>query len=307
MTNPKTTKSKPTPKVAKKSSKNYILAKSDDGTIQITYTIPIAEIKKTQETVAEELGKDIEVPGFRKGNAPLAKLIEHIPHDTLAQNTLNKILPMMFSDSIQKEGVKPATYPKFELISAEPDSDWQVRATTCEIPEIDLGDYKKQIKSLSSAQEIWTPDKGSPEDKPKEPTRAEKETKVIQTLIESIKVTVPRVLIEEEANAKLSQLLERLEKLSLNLDSYLASVGKNPQTLRQEYELQAKNALALDLILNEVADKEEIKVPKSQVDEAIKNISVDTNQTNLDTPEQRRLIESIIRRKMALDSLVNLI
>ncbi len=303
-----TTKSKPEAKVADKSSKNYTIARSDDGTIQITFVIPNATIKSNQEKVAKELGKNIEVPGFRKGNAPLTKLIEHIPQDQLIQESLNLELPHLLGHAIKDENLRPATYPKFELISAEPDADWQVRATTCELPNVDLGDYKKLVLSLKGDEKIWTPKDGDPKDKPTEPSRAEKESKVIEALISNIKINIPHILIEEEANAKISQLLERLEKLSLNLDSYLSSVGKTPQTLRHEYEEQARNALSLDLILNEIAEIEKVVVPDSQIDEAIKTLPSDTTKNSeADNAQRRRLIESILRRKLALDKLTDLI
>ena len=67
-----------------------VIAKSDDGTIQITFTIPYKEIQKSREEAALELGKDIEVPGFRRGMATLEKVIEHIPQNTLLEKTLSK-------------------------------------------------------------------------------------------------------------------------------------------------------------------------------------------------------------------------
>lgn len=293
--------------VPSKTTRNYTIAKSDDGTVQITYTISLATIQKNQEIAASELGKDLEVPGFRKGKAPISKVIEHINHDQLIQSTLNQILPGLFGETIREEKLRPATYPKFELIAAPTDGDWQVRAITCELSEIDLGDYRNLIKSHDHA-EIWTPDKGGAKDKKTELSREEKESEVIHILLDNIKVVIPAILIQEETDAKLSQLLSRLEKLSLNLDAYLKSVGKTPQNLREDYESQSANALALDLILNAIAEKEDVKVPESQIDEAIKQAQADPNtKSSFDTPEQRRLIESIIRRKMTLDKLVDLL
>lgn len=222
------------------------LAKTQDGGIQITFTIPFEIISQTREEALKEYAKDIEVPGFRKGKAPLEKVRERVPAGSLIEHTLSHILPKAVAEVINKEKVRPAIYPKFELIKAEEGESWQVRATTCEIPLINLGDYKKVIPGALRAMSIWTPGKG---EKPKERSKEEKEQEVIKTLLETVKVEIPKLLIDEEVNARLSNLLQKIERLGLTLDGYLASVGKTTDSLRAEYEINAKNTIALDLIL----------------------------------------------------------
>lgn len=299
-----------TPKTAKKFTKST-LARSDDGSIQITFTIPWSKVKKSRDSAISKLGKDIEVPGFRKGNAPHEKVLENIPQNTLIEKTLASILPKLFSDAIAEHKVKPAIYPKFKVLKASDNEDWQIRSQTAEIPKIDLGDYKKIISEEGKANKIWTPGSGDAskgEEKEKETTRQEKEQEVIRLIIKNINIDIPKILIEEEVNSRLSQLLARIEKLGLSLESYLASVGKKADQLRKEYEEQAVSALKLDLILNQIAVKEGLKVDKSQIDASIKAGSADPKMAEkLDTPEQRRIIESVLLRRAALDSLVTLI
>lgn len=297
---------------AKKKQTTPNIARADDGTIQITFSVPFSKVNKTKEEVAAEMGKDLEVPGFRKGNAPLNKVIEHIPPATLTEKALAKILPKTISDIINKEKIRPAIIPRFELISAEENKDWQIRATTCEIPKVNLGEYKKIISGASKAQSIWTPDKKlkseKEDEKPKELTKEQKEQVVIKILLENIKIKIPKVLIDEEVNTKLSRLLERLEKLGLTLESYLASLNKTPSALRKEYEELSQQSISLELTLLEIASKENLKVEKSQVDAAIQASSADPDlKDKLDTPEQRRVIESILRKRAALDSLTSLV
>ncbi len=292
----------------KKSTKapSASLAKSNDGTIQITFTIPFGQIKKAKEAAASEIGKNIQVPGFRKGKAPLDKVISQIPQNTLIEKTLGKILPKLLAAAINEHKIKPAVYPKFELVKAVEGEDWQIRAVTCELPEINLGDYKKIIAGALRAKAIWTPDSAKTvgDKSDKKISKEEKEQEIIKVLLETIKITIPKLLIDEEVNHKLSNLLARLEKLGLTLETYLPSIGKTAETLRAEYEKQAKEALSLDLILNKIAEKEKIKVSEKQIQEMIKASAADPKLAEkLNTPEQRRLIESILRRRAALDSL----
>lgn len=288
------------------------VARSDDGTIQITFSIPYAQIEGARKEATLEMGKDVEVPGFRKGNAPLDKLLQHIPENTLLEKTLSKILPKLTADAINEHKIKPAIYPKFELLKAKEKEDWEIRAITCEIPEINLGDYKKAVIGASKAKSLWTPRQARgkllDEEKPKEPTREEKDQEVIKILLETTDIKIPKVLIEEESNLRLSQLLARLEKLGLTLEGYLASIGKTPQTTREQYEEQARRTIALELILDKAASLENIKIEESQIEAAIAASSADRKLAEeLNTPERRRLVAAVLKRRAALEFLASLI
>lgn len=281
------------------------LAREADGTIQLTFTIIKAEIEKKMAEVAAAMGQTIEVPGFRKGKAPLKRVLNHIPREQLIERSLRDILPKYFSDAIEKHKLKPAMYPKFELVSAEEGKDWQVRAITCEVPEIELNDYKKEVRGTLAAKNIWSPKKGD-QDK-RALTVEEKEQLTLKTLLEKIKVIIPHVLIEEEVDAKLASLLSRLETLGLSLESYLASIKKNPQMLRDEYIAQAKENLQLELILNAIAQKEKVEIPDQEVDELIKAAQGDPNfGKSLDEAQQKSTVRSILRKRKVLSMLSDL-
>lgn len=285
-----------------------VIARESDGNVQITFTIPFSVVKTAEEETIREFAKNMEIPGFRKGMAPIDKVAEKIPQNKLIEHSLSHILPKALAESVNENKLKIAIYPKFELISAEEGKDWQIRGITCELPEVALGDYKKAIEGASQASAIWTPDKGKPEEK-KEPSREEREQVVVKALLDNVKVTIPKILIEEEADSRLSNLLARLEKLGLALESYLSSIGKKAEDLRADYAKQAKDAISLDLILSKVAESEGIKIDPKEVDTAL-NMSQaakpDNNVHTEDNESRKRLIESILKRRAALDFLIKL-
>lgn len=280
-----------------------VYAREGNGNIQITFTIPFGLIQKAQEETIAEMAQDIEIPGFRKGKAPIEKVKEKIPQKHVVEHALGHILPTVLTDAVAEHKLKIAIYPKFELVSANENEAWQIRAVTCELPEVNLGDYKKAITGVSKSGAIWTPDKGEA-DKKTEPTREEKENLVIKTLLETIKIEVPQILIEEEADSRLAGLLGRLEKLGLALEKYLESIGKKAEDLRAEYAKQAKEAISLDLALTKIAQEEKLIPDEKEVNSAL-DMAKATNPN--DDPESRkRLIESILTRRKALDFLISL-
>lgn len=303
-------KKKDSKKVKSGSSVTWNTAKSDDGSLQITYTIPYEIIEENQKKAAKELGENIEVPGFRKGKAPLEKLIEHIPDNSLLEKTLSYILPEALGETIRKEDLELAIYPKFELVKAKENEAWQVRAKTAEMPEVNLGDYKKEIQGEARAKSIWTPEKGKKDakkDSDNKPSREELEQEVIKILLDKVEISIPKMLIEDEVNARLSKLIEKIDKMGLDLDSYLQSVGKTAQKLRAEYEEQARNALALDLILSKIAQEENIQVDDKQVEQAMQISGNEETTDQAQTDQRRQMIKNILTRREALNQLVSLI
>lgn len=269
-----------------------VIAREGNGNIQITFTVPFALIQKARDETVAEMAKDIEIPGFRKGTAPLSKVKEKISQNSLIEHSLSHLLPKALAETIEREKLKLAIYPKFELIKAEEGEAWQIRGITCELPEVNLGDYKKIVAGEIRAASLK-----------KELTKDEREQTAVKALTENIKIAIPQVLIEEEANSRLSSLLARLEKLGLALESYLSSIGKNAEDLRAEYATQAKEAITLDLILSKIAEEEAIKVDEKEVESAI-NMSEATKPKDAkpeDLESRKRLVESILRRRKALD------
>lgn len=262
--------------------------KLENGNVEVIFTIPASIIISNKENTLREFAKTAVIAGFRKGKAPIAKVESTISEEKLTEHILSHILPKAFSDSVSEYKYNPAIYPKFEAVKITPSKnldeagEWQIKAVTCELPKVVLPkDYKSKLK--------------------KDPPKGEAGQNVlVKLLLETVKIEVPRLLIEEEVNGRLSQVLERIEKLGLTLEGYLKSVGKTPEILRAEYDIQSRDAIALELILNEVANEEKIEVTGAEVDEMIKATGEDVSKVAKD---QRDMLKRVILRRKALEKI----
>lgn len=282
-----------------------VVARESNGNIQITFTVPFETIKKEQDKTLAEMAQEVEIPGFRKGKAPIEKVREKVQQTKVTEHALGHILPQALMDAIKEHKLELAIYPKYELVSAEEGKAWQIRGITCELPKVELGDYKKYVGGALRADSIIVPGKVEPAKTP-EQIRDEKEQTVIKALLDNIIIDVPQILITDEADGRLSNLLSRIEKLGLTLESYLASIGKTAEDIRADYATQAKHAIILDLVLSKVAELENIKADEKDV-EAAMNVANSSKEQVSENPESRkRLIESILRRRKALDFLMGL-
>lgn len=282
---------------------SFTVAKSEDGTIQITFVLIKEEVKKAQEKVLKEIGKSVTIPGFRKGKAPLEKIKSHTPSQKLIEKILAILLPKKLTEAISKNKIKPAIYPRFELIKAKDDEDWEVRATTAEIPEFSIDGYKARLIGEIRSKKIVKSQKDTKEEMPRE----QKQDILLHALLDIVEVNVPNLLIKEEADSKLAQLLQRIEKLGLTLESYLTSIGKNPKDLRQEYENHARSSIALDLILTKIAQEEQINISQDEIENALKATQADPQiQRQLNSPEQVNILKAVLLKRKALDYLTSL-
>ncbi len=275
-----------------------IIDKQPDGTIKLTITIPKDDIEKAHRQVIEEYAKKATLSGFRPGKAPPSMVEENIDKEKLQEEILKKVLPQAYSKAIQSTNLKPIVNPKIHIEKIDPDKDWQFTALTCEAPVVDLGDYQQNIKSLTAKSKIIIP--GKPETEPKKPRSED----VMKTIIESAKATIPHILIEQETDRLLSGLLDDIKKLGLNLDQYLSSTNRTPESLREEYAKRAEDDIKLELALHKIAETENITVEPQEIEEAIKKAANETERARLEN--NRYMLAAILRQQKTLDFLLNL-
>lgn len=291
-------------KKAEKIDQSVVVSRTDDGTVQLTFTINWEEVRVSLDKSAKKLGEGITVPGFRAGKAPLDVVSSHIPREKLVQETIGMILPPLITKAYKDNNIVPVMYPRIELLHAHDNENWEVRATTAQFPEVKLGDYKKIVKEAIEKSAIWTPGKDS--EKPKEPTTEEKENSALRALITSIDLRLPAVLVEEEANHRISNLLSRLEKLGLSLENYLATQKKDPESLRAEYAQQATEALKIELILGKIAEEEKLTVTEPEIHSFGEALMADPKRAKGGlTEEDHANIRTLLLKRKAIESLVS--
>ncbi len=282
------------------------LQKEPNGTIRLTITIPNSDVKKAWEEVIEEIVRNAEVQGFRRGKAPRKLVEEKVDKEKIREEVLKKLLPIAYTEVIKTQGIRPIINPKIHVEKLEDVSlnkDWQFTALTCEAPIIKLGKYKESIQGITAKSKIIIQGKesfGSAQDRPV-PAKFED---IVKALLDNIAAEIPSILVDNETDRLLSQTLEDVKKLGLTLDQYLSSTGKNPEILRTEYRKKAENDIKLEFTLAKIAEEEKIVVEEKEIDEAIKASKSDEERKNLEA--NRYLLASILRQQKTLDFLKNL-
>src|SRR5581483_8457397 len=208
------------------------LERQPDGTIKITITLPQNKIEETGNTVIDDLAKETNVAGFRKGKAPKEMAASKLNPDQIREEILKRLLPQAYIQAVQEHKLNPIMNPKMHIEKVEEGKDWVFFALTCEMPTIELGKYKESVQKITTKSKIVIPGK---EEENKKPVMED----IMKAILADAKVQIPKVLIEQEADRLLSQLLNDIKRLGLNLDQYLGSTNRKPEDLRTEYEKRA--------------------------------------------------------------------
>lgn len=271
------------------------IQKTEDGTVNLTVTIPWKRIEDAKKEVVEVLSREAELPGFRKGKAPKKLVEEKLSDDKIKEEVLRKLLPQTYLEATNEHKLNPVVSPQIHVQAVEEGKDWQYTATTCESPEIELGNYKEEVKKVTAKGKIIVPGKKE------EPVSFDE---IARAILGTIKIKIPKIILEREVDRLLSQTLDEIKRLGLTLDQYLASTGKNPEILRNEYEAKASNDIKLEFALAKISDSENVQVSQEEIEKAINEAKTDQERKSLEA--NKYLLATIIRQRKTLEFLRNL-
>lgn len=276
------------------------ITKQDDGTLVLKITVPFAEVEKAREKIKAELIKNVSAPGFRKGQVPKKIAEEKLSKQVVQEETLKMVVPEAYNKAIQAEKLQPIISPKLHIEEFEEGTNLVFEAVTALEPEVKLGDYKKAVKAVTAKHKIikpGDPSTGSGQEKPNVDN-------VLEAALEGSTITVPKILIEEETNRLLSQLVEELQRLGMNLDQYLATRGQNAEEMRTGYEAKAERDLKLEFLLKKIADSENISVEKADIEEALSRFQDPKNRE--DIAKNPYFLAALIRQQKTIDFLMSI-
>jgi trigger factor len=93
--------------------------------------------------------------------------------------------------------------------------------------------------------------------------------KVLETLLEQVEVPLPESVVEAENEWRTEQTQQQLAQAGMTLDLYLESEGKNEEEFAEQLREGAEKAVKAQLVLDAVADKEELGVTDAELTEQV--------------------------------------
>ena len=133
------------------------VTKLESCRVQVDVVVDEKAWKDAQEASFKKLAKEVQVDGFRKGNAPEAIARKHIDQGKMLDNAINSLLPSIYREILEGEKLEPYAQPQVDVTKIS-DKELEVRFVIVTSPEVKLGKYKglaigkKEVKV--SAKEV---------------------------------------------------------------------------------------------------------------------------------------------------------
>jgi trigger factor len=108
---------------------------------ELELEIPAEEVTKKIESVAKEFARVANVPGFRRGKAPVS-LIRRKFADDIKGEVLQSLVPERVEKAVAEQKLTPVSQPQVDKLDFSEGQPLKFRAVFEVLPEFELGDYK---------------------------------------------------------------------------------------------------------------------------------------------------------------------
>jgi trigger factor len=114
-----------------------------DSRVRVQVEVPPGEVEGRVEQRARQLGRQLKLPGFRKGKVPAPLVLQRVGREAVLDEAVRDSLASWYSDAIVTAGIVPVGDPKVDL--GDMPSQGQALEFSIEIgvvPKAKLGDYE---------------------------------------------------------------------------------------------------------------------------------------------------------------------
>jgi trigger factor len=86
-----------------------------ESRVRVDAEVPSAEVERSLDRAARQLGRDLRIPGFRKGKVPTPVVIQRIGRDAVLDEAVRGFLPQWYVDAVDAAGIAPVGEPSLDV------------------------------------------------------------------------------------------------------------------------------------------------------------------------------------------------
>ncbi len=136
--------------------KTFTVTKGAKSTVKITGEIPFEQLQKHRAAVLADMGKDVELKGFRKGHVPETMLMKHLGEMAILQEMANHALSEHYPHILEEYSLDAIGRPNIQVTKLAPENPFGFTIDLSVIPEINLPDYKKAAAEVNTTRAVVT-------------------------------------------------------------------------------------------------------------------------------------------------------
>lgn len=258
------------------------------------------------------LGSQLEVKGFRRGQAPKEIIEKEIPRPRVFEEAAHYAIQKNYAQAILDNKIEPLGDPEIEILKMpkpEEEGQFEFKAKISVLPEIKLPDYR-QIASRVQTKEVSV-SKEEIEKLKEEKQRLEKEKmrgEIVEKIVQDAEIEIPEILIDSEKRHMLEDLKQQVSQmLRIGFQDYLAKINKTEKELLDSFAAEAPKRIKAFLILREIEKKENIEVSEEELSQEIdRTLQMYPEAQKLDPPKLKEYTENVIKNEKTLKFLEKL-
>ncbi len=114
-----------------------------ESRVRVRVEVPPGEVEGRVERRARQLGRELKLPGFRKGKVPAPLVLQRVGREAVLEEAVRDTLSSWYTDAIETAGIVPVGDPKVDLGDLPPQGkalEFSIEIGV--LPKAELGDYQ---------------------------------------------------------------------------------------------------------------------------------------------------------------------
>ncbi len=109
---------------------------------KLTIEVPFEELKPSLDAAYQQLAKQINVPGFRRGKVPPMVIDRQVGRGAVLDQAINEVLPQAYSDAMREHELTPLGQPEIEMTKFEDNESVEFTAEVDVLPAFEVPEYE---------------------------------------------------------------------------------------------------------------------------------------------------------------------
>ena len=117
--------------------------------VKLTFNIEAEKFEEAMKKVYAKTAKYFNIPGFRKGKAPMQLVERQYGSAIFYEDAFNELVPDIYDEAIKENKIEAVSRPNIDIVQMEKGKELIFIATVETKPEVELGKYKGiEIKKI---------------------------------------------------------------------------------------------------------------------------------------------------------------
>lgn len=136
-----------------------------------------------------------------------------------------------------------------------------------ELPALD-DDFAKDVSEFDTLDE-YKRNQRQPDQEKEEQAKTEKENAVVDKAVENATMEIPEAMIDTQVENMVDDFARRIQSQGLSMEQYMQFTGATVDSLKEQMKPQAVKRIESRLVLEKVAEAENIQISDEKLDEEL--------------------------------------